>query len=60
MIFPIEKVILGGGGFMHTGSIVLNRLVLPRIISFFDIAKEAPVGDYYVQVLGAEHGGHSP
>ena len=57
MIFPIEKVILGGGGFMHTGSIVLNRLVIPRIASFFDIAKDAPMGDYYMQVLGAEHGG---
>lgn len=57
MIFPIETVILGGGGFMHTGSIVVNRLVIPRIISFFDIAKGAPIGDYYMQVLGAEHGG---
>jgi glycosyltransferase involved in cell wall biosynthesis len=56
-IFPIEKVILGGGEFMHTGSIVLNRLVLPRIISFFDIAKDAPIGDLYLQILGAEHGG---
>jgi glycosyltransferase involved in cell wall biosynthesis len=55
--FSTEKVILGGGGFMHTGSIVLNRSAIPRIISFFDIAKDAPVGDYYVQVLGAEHGG---
>lgn len=57
MVLPIEKVILGGGGFMHTGSIVLNRIVIPRVISFFDIAKDAPIGDYYVQVLGAEHGG---
>jgi glycosyltransferase involved in cell wall biosynthesis len=56
-IFSIEKVILGGGYFMHTGSIVLNRLVLPRIISFLDIAKDAPVGDMYMQILGAEHGG---
>ena len=56
-IFSTEEVILGGGGFMHTASIVLNRLAIPRIISFFDTAKEAPVGDYYVQVLGAEHGG---
>jgi glycosyltransferase involved in cell wall biosynthesis len=57
MIFPAEKVILGGGGFMHTGSIMLNRLVIPRIISFFNIAKEARSEDYYLQVLGAEHGG---
>lgn len=42
---------------MHTGSIVINRLAIPRIISFFDLAKEAPVGDYYMQILGAEHGG---
>lgn len=57
MIFPTEEIVLGGGGFMHTGSIVLNRQVIPRIMSFFNIAKEAPVGDYYVQVLGAENGG---
>ena len=56
-IFPAEKVILGGGGFMHTGSIMLNSLAIPRIISFFNIAKEARSGDYYLQVLGAEHGG---
>jgi len=56
-IFSAEAVIVGGGGFMHTGSIVLNRLAIPRIISFFDIAKEASIGDYYVQILGAEHGG---
>lgn len=56
-IFSTEEVILGGGGFMHTGSIILNRLVIPRIISFFDTAKNAPVEDYFVQILGAEHGG---
>ncbi len=56
-IFSMEEVILGGGGFMHTGSIVLNKLVLPRILSFFDIAKEASIGDYYIQMLGAEHDG---
>jgi glycosyltransferase involved in cell wall biosynthesis len=57
MVFSIDEVILGGGGFMHTASIVLNRLAIPRIISFFDTAKEAPVGDYFMQILGAEHGG---
>ena len=56
-IFSTEKVIMGGGGFMHTGSVVINRLAISRIISFFDLAKEAPVGDYYMQILGAEHGG---
>lgn len=56
-IFSTEAVILGGGGFMHTGSIILNSLAIPRITSFFDIAREAPIEDYYTQVIGAEHGG---
>ncbi len=56
-IFTIEEVILGGGEFMPTNSIVINKLAIPRITSFFDIAKDAPVGDYYTQILGAENGG---
>ena len=27
-----EKVIMGGGGFMHTGSVVINRLAISRIM----------------------------
>lgn len=56
-IFTLEKVILGGGEFMPTNSIIINRSVIPRITSFFEIAKDAPVGDYYIQILGAENGG---
>jgi glycosyltransferase involved in cell wall biosynthesis len=56
-IFTIEKVILGGGEFMPTNSIIVNKLSIPRITSFFEIAKDAPVGDYYIQILGAENGG---
>ncbi len=56
-IFTTEEVILGGGGFMQTASIIINKSAVPRIVSFFDIAKEAPVEDYYVQVLGAENDG---
>jgi hypothetical protein len=56
MAFPVEKTIFGNYWIL-TGSIVLNRLVMPRIISFFDIAKNAMIGDDYVKVLGAEHGG---
>lgn len=56
-IFTIEEVILGGGEFMPTNSIVINKLAFPRITSFFEIAKDAPVGDYYIQILGAENGG---
>ncbi|MGE5474325.1 MAG: glycosyltransferase family 2 protein [Ignavibacteriales bacterium] len=56
-IFKTDEVILGGGEFMPTNSIVLNRSVIPRIISFFDISKYVPVADYYTQILGAENGG---
>ncbi|RXA21933.1 glycosyltransferase [Methanosarcina sp. MSH10X1] len=56
-IFKIEEVILGGGEFMPTNSIIINRSVIPKIISFFEIAKNAPVADYYTQILGAENGG---
>jgi glycosyltransferase involved in cell wall biosynthesis len=55
--FSIEDVILGGGEFMPTNSIVINKLAIPRITLFFEIAKDAPVGDYYIQILGAENGG---
>lgn len=56
-IFTIEEVILGGGEFMPTNSIVINKLVIPRLTSFFDTFKDIPVGDYYIQILGAENGG---
>lgn len=56
-IFTIEEVILGGGEFMPTNSIIINKSVIPRIISFFQIAKDAPVADYYTQILGAENRG---
>jgi len=56
-IFSTEEVILGGGGFMPSASLIIDASVIPRIISFFDIAKNAPVGDVFIQILGAENGG---
>lgn len=56
-IFTIEEVIFGGGLFMPTASIVINKKVVSRIISFFDVAHQAHVGDYFIQILGAENGG---
>jgi glycosyltransferase involved in cell wall biosynthesis len=56
-VVPVEEVILSWDIFMPTASIILNRSVVSRIASFFDLAKEAPVGDYYIRVLGAENGG---
>jgi glycosyltransferase involved in cell wall biosynthesis len=56
-IFSIEEVILGGGGFIPTASIVINKLVVSRISSFFALIHHAYVGDYFIQILGAENGG---
>ena len=56
-VFSIEEVIVGGGSFIPSASIVLRDQVIPRIISFFDLSKKPPCGDYYMQILGAERGG---
>ena len=56
-IIPVEDIILSRWGHIPTASIILNRSVVPRIFSFFNLAKDAPVGDYYIRVLGAENGG---
>ena len=56
-IVPVEDIILSKWGYIPTASIILNRSVVSRIFSFFDLAKDAPVGDYYIRVLGAENGG---
>jgi glycosyltransferase involved in cell wall biosynthesis len=56
-LFPVEMVIQWWGMFMPSASIVINRVVIPQIVSFFNLAKESPVGDYYLQVLCAENGG---
>ncbi|WP_292521854.1 glycosyltransferase [Methanoculleus sp.] len=56
-IVPAEKVILWWNILMPTAAIVINSSAMPRIISFFETTREVPVGDYYVQVLGAENGG---
>jgi glycosyltransferase involved in cell wall biosynthesis len=56
-IFSPEEVILGGGEFMPTASIVFNKIIVSRITSFFELTHHAYVGDYFIQILGAENGG---
>ena len=53
-IFNISEVILGGGYFMPTESLVLNRKVIENLPEWF---LEAPVGDYFLQILGSMNGG---
>jgi glycosyltransferase involved in cell wall biosynthesis len=53
-IFTASEVILGGGGFSPTASTIFHREVIENLPEFFE---ETPVGDYYMQILGAVHGG---
>jgi glycosyltransferase involved in cell wall biosynthesis len=56
-IFSPEEVILGGGEFMPTASIVFNKIIVSRLTSFFELTRHAYVGDYFIQILGSENGG---
>lgn len=47
-IVPIEEVILGGGGFFGTNSLVFRR---KNMLSFPKFYLDSPVGDYPLQIL---------
>lgn len=52
--FNISEVIRGGGGFMPTASIMFRKSVIELIPGWFVFA---PIGDFYIQILGALKGG---
>lgn len=53
-VFPIEDVIVGGGYFMATPSLMLKKEMLKNIPSFLE---NAPAGDFYLQIFGSLKGG---
>lgn len=53
-IFPTREVILGSAGFCPTASVIINKSIFDRLPKWFD---EVPVGDYFLQILGALNGG---
>lgn len=53
-VFSTSEVILGGGGFCPTASIILRKEALSNLPSFFNFT---PVGDYFVQIFGSLNGG---
>ncbi len=53
-IIPIEEVILGGGYFCATTSLMFDIRAVKKLPPFFN---NAPVGDYYLQILGSVNGG---
>lgn len=49
-----SQVVRGGGGYMPTASILIRSPILQQLPEWFSLA---PVGDYYLQMLGAKRGG---
>lgn len=54
VIFSTSQVIRGGGSFMPTASLLIHRDVILNMPDWFH---DAPVGDYYIQVLGSMDNG---
>jgi glycosyltransferase involved in cell wall biosynthesis len=52
--FSLNDIILAGGGFCPTASLMLRCELVKEIPEFF---YKAPVGDYFIQILGAAKGG---
>ncbi len=53
-IFSISDIILGGGGFCPSASLIYRKEIISYLPKFFS---KAPVGDYFLQILGSLNGG---
>ena len=53
-VFSLSEVIRGGGQFMPTPSIMLRKVIISTMPEWYI---QAPVGDLYVQIIGAIKGG---
>jgi len=45
-----SKVVRGGGGFMPTATLFMHKNIVLNMPSWFN---DAPVGDYYIQIMGS-------
>lgn len=50
----LDEVVRGGGAFCHTGSLFVRKTIFDALPEWFN---EAPVGDYYIQILSSVSGG---
>ncbi|MDH1868546.1 glycosyltransferase [Pseudomonas chengduensis] len=53
-LVSLSDVVRSGGGGMPTASILISTDILKNLPEWF---KQAPVGDYFVQILGSERNG---
>lgn len=49
-LFDLNDVIKGGGGFMPTASIMINKKILKKLPKWYF---DAPVGDYFLQIFSS-------
>ena len=54
-IFTTSEVIAGGGTFIPTASLIIKKDVVKNLPNWF--LTDAPVGDYFIQILGSIKGG---
>lgn len=55
-MFTAEEVLLSGGAFMPTASIMITQTAKRKLLNFFD-KYSAPVGDWYIQGIASfKHG----
>lgn len=54
-IFTLSESVRGGGGFAPTCTFFIRRNIIDNLPDWFE--KYAPVGDYYLQMLGSLKGG---
>ncbi|MEZ9788737.1 glycosyltransferase family 2 protein [Vibrio breoganii] len=52
-MYSLDEVILGGGAFMPTASLLIKKEVIKHLPSWIT---SAPIGDYVIQVLGSKEG----
>ncbi|WP_157203456.1 MULTISPECIES: glycosyltransferase [Methylomicrobium] len=54
-VIPVDRLIAADGAFCPTASLMLKRSLFDRLPDWY--YEKAPVGDYYLQVIGALSGG---
>ena len=53
-VIDVEDVILGGGGFCPTASLLIKKSIFDQLPGWFN---DTYAGDYYIQVFGSLNGG---
>lgn len=53
-LFTVNEIIIGGGGFCPTASLIIEKEAVMNMPPWFE---KAPVGDYFIQIFGSLKGG---